>query len=40
VVGHLKEEHCMGCNYLAYSSGDATDTVLAAAGYNFRRLLR
>jgi hypothetical protein len=25
--------------YLAHASGDATNAVLAAAGYNFRRLL-
>ena len=26
-------------NYLAHASGDAVNAVLAAAGYNFRRLL-
>ena len=26
-------------NYLAHASGDAINAVLAAAGYNFRRLL-
>src|SRR6266496_354264 len=39
VIGHLKEDHRMGRNYLAHSSGDAINSVLAAAGYNFRRLL-
>jgi transposase, IS5 family len=39
VIGHLKEHHRMGRNYLAHASGDATNAVLAAAGYNFRRLL-
>ena len=29
----------MGRNYLAGQRGDATNAVLAAAGYNFRRLL-
>ena len=29
----------MGRNYLAGSNGDAANAVLAAAGYNFRRLL-
>jgi IS5 family transposase len=29
----------MGRNYLAHSSGDAINAVLAAAGYNFRRLI-
>ncbi|HEY4344264.1 MAG TPA: IS5 family transposase [Parvibaculum sp.] len=40
VIGHLKEEHRMGRNYLAHRAGDAVNAVLAAAGYNFRRLLR
>src|SRR5262252_953093 len=34
VIGHLK-----GRNHLAHASGDAINAVLAAAGYNFRRLL-
>ena len=29
----------MGRNYLAGTHGDAANVVLAAAGYNFRRLL-
>ena len=29
----------MGRNYLAGPTGDAINAVLAAAGYNFRRLL-
>jgi IS5 family transposase len=29
----------MGRNHLAHASGDAVNAVLAAAGYNFRRLL-
>lgn len=39
VIGHAKSEHRMGRNYLAGSIGDAANAVLAAAGYNFRRLL-
>src|SRR6478672_7583004 len=39
VIGHLKEHHRMGRNRLAHASGDAINAVLAAAGYNFRRLL-
>jgi IS5 family transposase len=39
VIGHLKDHHRMGRNYLAHASGDAINAVLAAAGYNFRRLL-
>lgn len=39
VIGHTKSGHRMGRNYLIGSAGDATNTVLAAAGYNFRRLI-
>jgi IS5 family transposase len=39
VIGHLKEHHRMGRNQLAHRAGDATNAVLAAVGYNFRRLL-
>ena len=39
VIGHLKEHHRMGRNYLAHASGDAINAVLATAGYNFRCLL-
>jgi IS5 family transposase len=39
VIGHLKAEHRMGRNFLAHRAGDAHNAVLAAAGYNFRRLL-
>ncbi|MEH2564274.1 hypothetical protein V1289_003901 [Bradyrhizobium sp. AZCC 2289] len=40
VIGHLKAEHRMGRNYLWYRRGDANNAVLAAVGYNFRRLIR
>jgi IS5 family transposase len=40
VIGHLKSEHRMGRNYLWHCRGDATNAVLAAVGYNFRRLIR
>jgi transposase, IS5 family len=40
VIGHLKSEHRMGRNYLWHRQGDVTNAVLAAAGYNFRRLIR
>jgi hypothetical protein len=33
VIGHAKNEHRMGRNYLAGQKGDATNVVLAAAGY-------
>jgi transposase, IS5 family len=39
VIGHLKSEHRMGRNYLWHRQGDATNAVLAAVGYNFRRLI-
>ena len=40
VIGHLKAEHRMDRNYLWYRRGDANNAVLAAVGYNFRRLIR
>jgi IS5 family transposase len=39
VIGHMKSGHRMDRNYLKGSHGDAITAVLAAAGYNFRRLL-
>ena len=39
VIGHAKSDHRMDRNYLKGSEGDAINAVLAAAGYNFRRLL-
>jgi IS5 family transposase len=39
VIGHIKNEHRMDSNYLAHTSGDATNAILAATGYNFRLLL-
>jgi len=39
VIGHLKDDHRLGRNYLAHAGGDAVNVVLAAAGYNFRRLI-
>ena len=39
VIGHAKGEHRMGRNFLKGTHGDAANAVLAAAGYNFRRLL-
>ena len=38
VIGHLKDDHRMGRNFLAGRAGDAANAVLAAAGYNFRLL--
>ena len=39
VIGHMKHDHRMGRNHLAHAAGDAINAVLAAAGYNFRRIL-
>jgi IS5 family transposase len=39
VIGHLKQDHRMGRNHLAHTQGDAVNAVLAAIGYNFRRIL-
>lgn len=39
VIGHLKADHGMGRNHFAGSIGDALNAVLAAVGYNFRRIL-
>src|SRR5262249_41584290 len=40
VIGHLKEDHRMGRNYLTGRDGDRINAVLAAASYNFSLLLR
>ena len=40
VIGHLKDEHRMGRNYLAHRNGDLNNAILAAVGYNFRRLIK
>jgi IS5 family transposase len=39
VIGHLKSDHRMGRNFLAFAEGDANNAVLAAIGYNFSLLL-
>ena len=40
VIGHLKAEHRMERNYLKGREGDRANAVLAAAGYNFKLLVR
>src|ERR1700719_852206 len=40
VIGQIKDEHRLGRNYLAHRHGDFNNAVLAAVGYNFRRLIR
>lgn len=40
VIGHVKAEHRMERNYLRGRLGDELDVIFAAAGFNFRKLLR
>ncbi len=40
VIGHLKSGHRLGRNFLAHEQGDAINPILAAAGYNFRLILK
>jgi len=40
VIGHVKHDHRMIVNYLSGTQGDAINTLLAAAGFNFRKMLR
>jgi len=40
VIGHIKNQHRMNRNYLAHEQGDAINPILAAAGYNFRLILK
>ena len=39
VIGHLKDDHGIDRNHLKGTTGDAINAILAAAGYNFRRLI-
>jgi IS5 family transposase len=39
VIGHAKGEHRMGRSFFKGAQGDAVSAVLAAAGYNFRKLV-
>lgn len=40
VIGHIKSGHRMNRNFLAHIQGDAINPILAAAGYNFRLILK
>jgi IS5 family transposase len=40
LIGHAKDDHRLGRNFLAHRQGDAINAVLAAAGYNFRRFIQ
>jgi len=40
IIGHLKNGRRMNRNFLAHKQGDAINPVLAAAGYNFRLIIK
>ena len=40
VIGHMKEDHRMDRNYLKGVEGDKMNALLAACGFNLRKLLR
>ena len=40
VIGHVKIDHRMDRNYLKGREGERANPILAAAGYNFRLLIR
>jgi len=40
VIGHIKHDHRMIRNYLSGELGDAVNTLLAASGYNMKKMLR
>jgi len=40
VIGHIKHDHRMIRNYLSGEEGDALNTLLAAAGFNMKKMLR
>lgn len=40
VIGHLKQDHRMSRNYLLDDDGDKINTILAATGFNLRKMLQ
>ena len=40
IISHLKQDHRMGRNYLLDKDGDKINTILAAAGFNLRKMLQ
>ena len=40
IIGYVKAEHRMDRNYLKGRQGDCINAVLAAAGYNFKRIAK
>lgn len=39
IIGHIKNEHRMARNYLKGVAGDQINAILAAAGFNYRKML-
>ena len=39
-IGHMKSDNRLDRNYLTEQEGDRINALLAAVGYNFRKLLR
>ncbi|MCK5170870.1 MAG: IS5 family transposase [Bacteroidales bacterium] len=40
IIGHLKQDHRMSINYLLDEDGDKVNTILAATGFNLRKMLQ
>ena len=40
IIGHLKQDHRMSRNFLLDTDGDKINTILAAAGFNLRKMLQ
>ncbi len=40
VIGHLKRDHSMWRNFLLDEEGDKFNTILAATGFNLRKMLQ
>jgi len=40
IIGHLKSDYRLGRNYLKGIAGDAINLMMAAAAFNFKKLLR
>jgi len=40
IIGHLKQDHRMSRNFLLDEQGDLVNTLLAAAGFNLRKMLQ
>ncbi len=40
IIGHLKQDHRMSRNFLLDEIGDTVNTLLAAAGFNLRKMLQ